>query len=122
MAKIIAGKIKSIELGNLSAKRDWGFSGDYVEAMHLIMNYKKADDYVVATGKTYSIRQFIKITCGMLGIKPVFEGKGLNEICYDKKNGKKIIIIDKKYFRTQDVHRLKGNSYKIKTAPSRLQS
>ena len=51
----------------------------------------------------------------MLGIKPIFEGKGLNEICYDKKNGKKIIIIDKKYFRVQDVDRLKGNSYKIKT-------
>ena len=115
LVRVIYENYPPVRLGNLDSKRDWGFAGDYVEAMHLIMAYKKADDYVVATGKTYSIRQFIKITCGMLGIKPVFEGKGLNEICYDKKNGKKIIIIDKKYFRVQDVDRLKGNSYKIKT-------
>ena len=103
-----------LRLGNLDSQRDWGFAGDYVEAMYLMMNYKKPDDYVVATGQTYSIREFIKLACSYLDIKAVFEGKGLKEICYDKKSGKKLIIIDKKYFRAQELHRLKGDPSKIK--------
>ena len=105
---------KPIRLGNLDAKRDWGFAGDYVEAMYLMMNYKRPDDYVVATGQTKSIREFIIVACSYLGLSPVFEGRGLDEICYDKKTNKKLIIIDKKYFRAQEVHRLKGDPSKIK--------
>ena len=113
LVKILKVNSPPIHLGNLDAKRDWGFAGDYVKAMELMMNAKKAEDYVVATGQTHSIREFIKMSCKFLGIKPVFVGKGLKEVCYDKKNKKKLIIIDKKYFRENELHRLKGDPSKI---------
>jgi GDPmannose 4,6-dehydratase len=114
LVRIIYENAPPLRLGNLDAKRDWGFAGDYVEAMYLMMDYKKPDDYVVATGQTYSIREFIKLACSYLAIKPIFEGKGLKEKCFDKNSGKKLIIIDKKYFRAQELHRLKGDPSKIK--------
>ncbi|WP_435097278.1 GDP-mannose 4,6-dehydratase [Candidatus Pelagibacter bacterium nBUS_27] len=113
LAKIIYENAPPIKLGNLDSKRDWGFAGDYVKAMELMISAKKADDYVVATGQTYSIREFIKTACYFLDIKPVFVGKGLNEVCYDRSNKKKLIIIDKKYFRENELHRLKGDPSKI---------
>ena len=114
LVRILYENAPPIKLGNLDAKRDWGFAGDYVRAMHLMLNCKKPDDYVVATGQTYSIREFIKLSCSYLGIKVIFEGEGLKEICYDKKSKKKLIVIDKKYFRAQELHRLKGDPSKIK--------
>jgi len=103
-----------LKLGNLDSYRDWGHAEDYVKAMYLIMNSKTPEDYVVASGKTYSIRQFIKKVCKLMNIKIEFKGKGINEVCIDKNNQKKIISIDKKYFRINELHRLKGNPQKIK--------
>jgi len=114
LVRVMYENASALKLGNLDVKRDWGFAGDYVEAMYLIMNYKKPDDYIVSTGETHSLREFIKLSCSYLNIKPVFEGKGLKEICYDKLSGKKLIIIDKKYFRAQELHKLKGDPSKIK--------
>jgi len=108
------GNGSCIKLGNLDSFRDWGHAEDYVKAMYLIMNAKKPDDYVVATGKTYSIRDFIKAVCNFIGIPIVFKGNGINEVCIDKRNGKKIISVDKKYFRINELYRLKGDPRKIK--------
>ena len=102
-----------LKLGNLDSYRDWGHAEDYVEAMYLIMNSKTPEDYVVASGKTYSIREFIKKVCSVMNIKIEFKGKGINEVCIDK-NNQKIITIDKKYFRINELYRLKGNPQKIK--------
>ena len=82
--------------------------------MFLIMNAKSPDDYVVSSGKTYSIRDFIGKVCQIMNINIGFKGKGINEICFDKKNNKKIISVDKKYFRINELYRLKGNPKKIK--------
>ena len=104
----------TLKLGNLDSYRDWGHAEDYVKAMYLIMNAKSPDDYVVASGKTYSIRDFIKQVCKLMDIKIKFQGKGVNEVCIDEKNKKKIITVDKKYFRINELYRLKGNPKKIK--------
>ena len=114
IAQILTNKQSHITLGNLDAYRDWGFAGDYVKAMYLIMNSKSPEDYVVASGKTYSIREFIKKVCMVMNIKIEFKGKGIKEVCIDKNTQKKIITIDKKYFRINELYRLKGNPQKIK--------
>ena len=106
-------KLKCLYLGNLNAKRDWGHAIDYVKAQWLILQTKKPDDYVIATGKSYSIRQFIKLTCKKLNINIKFKGSGLNEIGVDQ-NSKTIIRVDKKYFRPLEVPALKGNYNKAR--------
>ena len=100
-------------LGNLYAKRDWGHAKDYVEAMWKILQYKKPDDFVVATGKQYSVKYFINKVCKKLNIKIKWIGKGLNEHAVDEK-GNKIIICSKKYYRPTEVETLLGNSNKAK--------
>ena len=112
MCKIKNRKQKILRLGNLYSKRDWGHAKDYVEAMWKILNYKKPDDFVVATGKQYSIKYFVNVTAKKLGMKIFWEGKGLKEKA--TYNGKVIIKIDKKYFRPLEVDSLKGNFNKIK--------
>lgn len=117
--KIVAGlyKIKKqqqnkLYLGNLYAKRDWGHARDYVEAMWKMLQKRKADDYVIATGKQYSVKKFIMFTAKELKMKIVWKGEGLNEKGYF--NGKIIIEIDKKYFRPAEVDNLKGDYKKAK--------
>ncbi len=117
--KIVAGlyKIKKqqqnkLYLGNLYAKRDWGHARDYVEAMWRMLQKRKADDYVIATGKQYSVKKFIMLTAKELKMKIVWKGEGLNEKGYF--NGKIIIEIDKKYFRPAEVDTLKGDYKKAK--------
>ena len=105
---------QAIKLGNLDSYRDWGHAEDYVKAMYLIMNSRTPQDYVVASGKTYSIREFIKKVCKIMNIEIEFRGKGINEVCIDKRRKKKIVTVDKKYFRINELHRLKGNPQKIK--------
>lgn len=102
-------KKKILEVGNLYAKRDWGFAGDYVEAMYKILNYKKPEDFVVSTGKAYSVKDFINEVCKNLKIKINWTGKGLSEKCIDTSSGKTIIKINKKYFRPSEVNFLLGN-------------
>lgn len=113
LVRILYENAPPIELGNLDAKRDWGHASDFVKAMNLIMNANEPDDFVVATGKTYSVREFIKKACGILDVQPVFSGKGVKEVCYDKKSKKKLIVVKKRYFRENELNRLKGNPSKI---------
>ena len=101
-------------LGNLNAKRDWGHAKDYTEMQWRILQQKKPKDYIIATGHAYSVKQFVEIASNYLGMKIFWSGKGLNEIGYIKKNGKKEIIIriDKNYFRPNEVNYLRGNANK----------
>ena len=113
LCKIKKNKIKTLYLGNLYAKRDWGHAKDYVEAMWKILQYKKPDDFVIATGKQYTVKEFVNLVCKELAIKITWRGKGLNEVALDE-SGKKIIKIDKKYFRPTEVDSLRGDSTKAK--------
>jgi GDPmannose 4,6-dehydratase len=113
LSKIKLGLQKKLVLGNLNAKRDWGHAKDYVEAQWLIMQQRKPDDYVIATGKQYSVKNFINYTCQKLKIKITWKGKGINEKGYDK-NGNIIIECNKKYFRPAEVDTLLGNSAKAR--------
>ncbi len=110
--KIKNNKQKKLFLGNIYAKRDWGHAKDYCEAMWKILQYKRPDDFVIATGKQYSIKEFIEIVSSQLEMKIVWKGKGINEKGYWK--NKKIIECDRKYFRPLDVENLIGNASKAK--------
>jgi GDPmannose 4,6-dehydratase len=111
--KIKNRDLDKLYLGNLYAKRDWGHAKDYVEAMWKILQQKKPDDFVIATGKQFTVKQFVNLVCKELKIKIFWEGKGLNEKAYDDK-GKIIIATDKKYFRPAEVDNLLGDSTKAR--------
>lgn len=102
-----------LEMGNLDAKRDWGYAKDYVKAMWLMLQKDKPDDYVIATGINHSVKEFIELAAGYVGIKINWKGEGINEEGYDK-NGKLIIKIDPKLFRPTDVNQLLGDSTKAR--------
>tara|TARA_A100001234_G_scaffold220791_1_gene234605 strand:- start:640 stop:1686 length:1047 start_codon:yes stop_codon:yes gene_type:complete len=114
LAKIKLGIQKFLVLGNLNAKRDWGHAQDYAEAMWRMMQLKKPDDFVIATGKQYSVRDFTNIAAKNLGIKIKWVGKGINEKGIDKKTGKTIIKVGKRYFRPTEVDSLLGDARKAK--------
>ena len=114
LIKIIKGDLDYLELGNINAKRDWGFAKEYVEAMWLMLQQKKPEDYVVSTGKTYSIKDFINKTVKILNLKTKWTGKGLNEKLLNTSNGKIIVKINPKFFRPAEVNILKGNASKAK--------
>ncbi len=111
LVKIKLGLQRDLVLGNLEAKRDWGYAKDYVEAMWLILNQKKPDDYVISTGEQKSVKDFIKETAKILKIKIKWKGKGINEKGYDE-NNRCIIRCSKKYFRHSEVDELLGDSSK----------
>jgi GDPmannose 4,6-dehydratase len=111
--KIKTGNQKKLFLGNLNSKRDWGHAIDYCEAMWKMLQQKSPDDYVIATGKQYSIKQFINLTAKQLKMKIIWKGKGLKEKGYNEK-GFPIIECDKKYFRPLDVNNLLGDSKKAR--------
>ncbi len=113
LCKIKEGKQKKLFLGNLNAKRDWGHARDYCLAMWKILQQKKPDDYVIATGKQYSIKQFINISSKKIGLKILWKGKGLNEKAFNEK-GEIIIQCDKNYFRPLDVNTLLGDAKKAR--------
>ena len=113
LCKIKEGKQKKLFLGNLNAKRDWGHARDYCLAMWKILQQKKPDDYVIATGKQYSIKQFINITAKKIGLKIFWKGRALNEKAYNEK-GIPIIECDKNYFRPLDVNTLLGDAKKAR--------
>ncbi len=102
-----------LEMGNLDSKRDWGFAGDYVEAMWLMLQQEKPQDYVIATGENHSIRELAEVAAEVVGIKIRWEGKGVNEVGYDQ-NGKKIIIINEKFFRPKEINELRGDYSKAR--------
>ena len=113
-AKKILGSKDILYLGNLNAKRDWGHAKDYTEIQWKILQQSKPDDYVIATGKTTSIREFVNLCCKYLKLKIIWSGKGIKEKAYLIKDGKKelIIKIDKKYYRPLEIDYLKGNPKK----------
>ena len=113
MCRIKLGKQKKLFLGNLYAKRDWGHAKDYCFAMWKILQHKKPDDFIIATGKQYSIKQFINLVAKKLKMQITWKGKGLNEKGYNNKK-EPIIECDKNYFRPLDVNTLLGNSSKAK--------
>ena len=113
LCKIKEGKQKKLFLGNLNSKRDWGHAKDYCSAMWKILQQNKPDDYVIATGVQYSIKQFVNMTSNKLGIKITWKGKGINEKGIDQ-NGNLIIECDKNYFRPLDVNTLLGDSKKAR--------
>ena len=114
LSKVKLGLQKNLILGNLNAKRDWGHAADYAEAMWKMMQLKKPDDFVIATGKQYSVREFVNIAAKNLGINIKWVGKGINEKGVDKKTGKIIVKVGKKYFRPTEVDSLLGNPNKAK--------
>tara|TARA_B100000965_G_C19504342_1_gene718922 strand:+ start:129 stop:1169 length:1041 start_codon:yes stop_codon:yes gene_type:complete len=114
MSKIKHGLQDKLYLGNLNAKRDWGHAKDYVEAMWKILQQKKPEDFVIATGKQYSIRQFVNLVAEELLMKIKWIGKGKKEKCYDLNTKKIIIECDKSYFRPLDVNTLLGDAKKAR--------
>lgn len=114
LVRIKLGKEDCINLGNIDARRDWGYAKDYVEAMWLMLQADKPDDYVIATGETHSVREFVEASGKELGFDIVWKGKGLKEVGIDKKTGKTIIRIDPAYFRPAEVELLIGDFRKAK--------
>ncbi len=103
-----------LELGNLNAKRDWGHAKDFVEAMWLMLQQDEPDDYVIATGTQYSVREFVEATAPYFGFNIVWEGEGLDEKGIDKKSGRTIIKVNPRYFRPAEVESLLGDPTKAK--------
>ena len=103
-----------LELGNLNAKRDWGHAKDFVEAMWLMLQQDEPDDYVIATGTQYSVREFIEATAPYFGFNIVWEGEGLDEKGIDNKSGRTIITVNPRYFRPAEVESLLGDPTKAK--------
>jgi GDPmannose 4,6-dehydratase len=108
------GREDCLYLGNLDSKRDWGHAKDYVEAMWLMLQQEKADDYVIATGEMHSVREFVEHACKYLDYKIKWEGEGLEEVGIDKKSGKTIVRVSEKYFRPAEVDLLLGDPRKAK--------
>tara|TARA_Y100000816_G_scaffold290817_2_gene280449 strand:- start:114 stop:1157 length:1044 start_codon:yes stop_codon:yes gene_type:complete len=106
-------KQKTLYLGNLNAKRDWGHARDYVEAMWKMLQKKKPSDYVISTGKQYTVKQFVNLVLQELSIKYKWRGKGIDEKCYDVENNC-IVACDKEYFRPLEVDTLLGDSKKAR--------
>ena len=123
VSKIALGLQDKLYLGNLDAKRDWGHAKDYVEVMWMILQSKKADDWVISTGKTTKIRDFVRMAFSYIGVEIEFKGNGLNEVAKVKSStndlykidvGKEVLGIDKRYFRPTEVDLLVGDSSKAK--------
>ena len=98
----------------MDAKRDWGFAGDYVEAMHLMLQQDTPDDYVISSDNTNTVREFVTKAFKCVDIDIIFEGSGIDEKGYDKASGKKILEISSEFFRPAEVDLLIGNSKKAR--------
>ncbi|PIY92318.1 MAG: GDP-mannose 4,6-dehydratase [Candidatus Magasanikbacteria bacterium CG_4_9_14_0_2_um_filter_42_11] len=114
LANIVLGKQEKLYLGNLDAMRDWGYAKDYVEAMWIMLQQDTPDDYIIATGETHSVREFLEYAGKKVGMDIEWKGKGLHEKGVDKNSGKTIIEIDEKYFRPAEVDMLIGDATKAK--------
>ncbi|MBP5330193.1 MAG: GDP-mannose 4,6-dehydratase [Spirochaetaceae bacterium] len=113
-SRIANGFQKKLYLGNLNALRDWGYAKDYVECMWLILQHEKPDDFVIATGEQYSVRDFCRLAFKEAGIDIEFQGEGVNEKGIDSKTGKILIEVDPAYFRPSEVETLLGDPSKAK--------
>jgi len=113
-SRISVGMQDCLYLGNLNAKRDWGHAKDFVEAMWLMLQQDEPDDFVIATGKQYSVKEFVNAAGPYFGLHIEWEGEGLNEVGVEKFNRKPIIRVDPKYFRPTEVETLLGDASKAK--------
>lgn len=113
LAKVKLGLQDFFSLGNLDARRDWGFAGDYVRAMHAMLQQKKPEDFVIATGESHSVRQFAEAAAAAIDMPLYWKGKGLKEVGVTKK-GKKVITIAKEFYRPTEVRHLLGDISKAK--------
>jgi GDPmannose 4,6-dehydratase len=114
-ARIAAGLQDSLYLGNLDAQRDWGYAGDYVEAMWLMLQQPAPDDYVIATGETHSVREFVTRAFAEAGITLEWRGRGLEEVGVDARDGRVVVQVDPRYFRPTEVDVLQGDASKART-------
>jgi len=114
IAKIKLGQQDKIELGNLDAKRDWGFAKDYVEGMYLMLQVEKPDTYVLATNRTETVRDFVTMSCKAADIEIEWQGSAENEVAIDLASGKEIIQVNPKFYRPAEVELLIGNAAKAK--------
>jgi len=123
VAKIALGLENTLYMGNMSSKRDWGHAKDYIKAMYLILQQEKPDDYVIATGVTTEVREFIRMAFAELGIEVEFQGNGVDEIgvvntCHNSEfnleKGKVVVRVDPRYFRPTEVELLIGDSTKAR--------
>ena len=113
-ARIAAGLQNKLYLGNLDARRDWGYAPDYIECMWLILQQDKPDDYVIATGEFHSVREFATLAFARVGIRLRWEGEGLDEKGIDEATGRVLIEVDPRFFRPADVEKLLGDPSKAR--------
>ena len=111
---VSAGRKECLYLGNMNAMRDWGHAKDYVRAMHLMLQQDTPEDFVIATGEQYSVREFVEHCAPYFGLQILWEGDGINEVGINKLTGKVIVRIDEKYFRPTEVETLLGDASKAK--------
>ena len=115
LGNIINGKQDKLVLGNINSLRDWGHAKDYVEGMWLMLQKDTPEDYILSTNEYHSVREFVEKSLAMKDFNIKWKGEGINEIGYDEKTGKELIIISEKYFRPAEVDELLGDSTKAKT-------
>lgn len=115
LADIVNGKTDRLVLGNLDAKRDWGFAGDYVEGMWRILQHNIPDDFILSTNEYHSVREFVEKSFALRGFHIVWKGEGLDEIGYDSKTGRELIFVSDKFYRPAEVEELLGDSTKART-------
>jgi len=114
LSRISTGEQDILYLGNLNAKRDWGHAKDFVEAMWLMLQQDEPDDYVIATGEQYSVREFVEEAAPYFAMNIVWEGEGLNEVGIDKFTKREVVRVSSKYFRPAEVETLLGDATKAK--------
>lgn len=114
LGKILRGEEDKLVMGNINSLRDWGHAKDYVEGMWRILQHEHPDDYVLATGNMYSVREFIEKSFALKGFNIKWKGEGVKEIGYDENTGRELIFINEKYFRPTEVEQLLGDSTKAR--------
>lgn len=114
LARILANRQDCLYLGNLDAKRDWGYARDYVEGMWMMLQHSQADDYVLATGETHTVREFVERAFHMVGIPITWQGKAETEVGFNQETGNVLIRIDPRYYRPTEVDLLLGDPSKVK--------
>ena len=115
VASIMAGKQEKLSLGNMDAKRDWGFAGDYIEGLWRMLQQEEPRDYVLATNETHTVREFVELAFAEVGIEIEWKGTGEDEKGYDKKTGRLMVDVDPRYFRPAEVELLWGDATKAET-------
>ena len=114
LSKIKLGLSSHLELGNLDAKRDWGFAGDYIKGMHLMLIQDNPSDYVIASGKNYSVADFVERSAAVLGLDICWEGKHEDKVGIERNSGEIIVKVNPKFFRPSEVDELIGDAKKAK--------